>query len=127
MISAVPHNFGPPVRPVARTSEKHAQSVRSASTEIRAAALQEAILSDHIQIHNERLVMKKILAAVFAMFFASAVMAQAAPEASKPAAAAKPAAHKVVKHHKKIEHKKRVEKKMEKKVEKKTEAAPAAK
>ncbi len=67
--------------------------------------------------------MKKILAAVFAMFFASAVMAQAATETAKPAEPTKAAAHKEVKHSKKAVHKKVAKKKMEKK----TEAAPATK
>ena len=59
--------------------------------------------------------MKKILAAVFALFFASAAMAQAATEV-KPAEGAKPAAHKVVKHKAAKTHKK-VEKKAAKKEE----------
>jgi|MLJW01.1.fsa_nt_gi hypothetical protein len=77
---------------------------------------------------NERSVMKKILAALFAMFFASAVMAATPASEAKPAEGAKPAAHKVVKH-KKVMHKKmKAHKKAEhKKVEKKVEAGSAAK
>ncbi len=66
----------------------------------------------HIQIINERSVMKKILAALFAMFFASAVMAAPAASDAAKAETAKPAAHKVVKH-KKMMHKKMMHKKAE--------------
>lgn len=79
----------------------------------------DAIPLDQHPKHSQRSIMKKILAAMFAMFLASAVMAQAAPEAAKPAAAAKAEAHKPMKHHKKTMHKKAMGKKMEKK-------APAA-
>lgn len=59
--------------------------------------------------------MKKIIAAVFALFFATATLAQAATDA-KPAEGAKPAAHKVVKHKKMA---KKTAKKPAKKMEKK--------
>ena len=85
-----------------------------------------ALVSLEIDQHhfNERSVMKKILAAVFALFFASAVMAATPVKEAKPTEGAKPAAHKIVKHkyhHKMVMHKKM---KAHKKVEKK---APAAK
>lgn len=62
--------------------------------------------------------MKKILAALFALFFASAVMAATPAKEAKPEGA-KPVAHKTVKHH--YHHKKVMHKKMKahKKVEKK--------